>query len=51
MSDQALLESETKRTQVLSEDASSTIPLLHLVKQLLRSVRVATLSAVFCATF
>lgn len=38
MSDQALLESETKRTQVASEDASSAIPLLHLVKQLLRYV-------------
>ncbi|XP_042145750.1 E3 ubiquitin-protein ligase HERC2 isoform X2 [Ixodes scapularis] len=43
MSDQALLESETKRTQVLSEDASSTIPLLHLVKQLLRNTAVQTM--------
>lgn len=36
MSDQAVLESETKRSQVVSEDASAAIPLLHLVKQLLR---------------
>lgn len=44
MSDQALLESEAKRTQLLSEDSLSTIPLLHLVKQLLRNTAVQTVA-------
>ncbi|XP_064481734.1 E3 ubiquitin-protein ligase HERC2-like isoform X2 [Ornithodoros turicata] len=44
MSDQALLESETKRTQVASDDASSAIPLLHLIKQLLRNIAMQTMS-------
>lgn len=44
MSDQALLESETKRTQVASEDASSAIPLLHLIKQLLRNTAMQTMT-------
>ncbi|XP_077559435.1 E3 ubiquitin-protein ligase HERC2 isoform X3 [Haemaphysalis longicornis] len=44
MSDQAVLESETKRSQVVSEDASAAIPLLHLVKQLLRNTAVQTMA-------
>lgn len=45
MTEQALLESETKRTQQASHmDDSSVIPLLHLVKQLLRNIACQTLS-------
>ncbi|KAH6936919.1 hypothetical protein HPB50_024082 [Hyalomma asiaticum] len=44
MSDQAVLESETKRSQVVSEDASAAIPLLHLVKQLLRNTAVQAMA-------
>lgn len=44
MSDQAVLESETKRSQVVSEDASAAIPLLHLVKQLLRNTAIQTMA-------
>ncbi|XP_023218340.1 E3 ubiquitin-protein ligase HERC2-like isoform X1 [Centruroides sculpturatus] len=45
MTEQALLESETKRTQQVSHtDDSSVIPLLHLVKQLLKNIASQTLS-------
>ncbi|XP_022244118.1 E3 ubiquitin-protein ligase HERC2-like isoform X2 [Limulus polyphemus] len=45
MTNQALLESATKRTQEASscEDSASSIPLLHMVKQLVRNISSQTL--------
>ncbi|UYV60264.1 HERC2 [Cordylochernes scorpioides] len=44
MSQQALLEAETKRAQEASDTDDSAIPLLHLIKQLLRSTAGQTLA-------